>query len=139
MKKLRSFTAMLLLASVFVGFNACSDDDKEEEKPTETYEKLIIGTWKLIVDTDEIEHIVFKTDGTMTWGSDDSVSDYARYTIKGNTLYLLWSDADVIDNESDEWWKNNNLKDWEDVPLHELNSKIMKLEWSDIETYERIK
>lgn len=34
MKKMRFLTAMLLLAIVFIGFNACSDDEKEDKRAT---------------------------------------------------------------------------------------------------------
>lgn len=141
MKQIKLFSMMLLLATIFVGFNACSSDDDNNNQSS--YEELIIGKWLLIVSdgSNEVEHLVFKSNGIMTWGSDDYISDYARYKIINNKIYFRWSDKDNLENESQEWWNDtnyNNEDNWESSPIYELNSTTLKIRWSDIETYKRV-
>lgn len=119
MKKGKLITVVLLIR-----LNVCADDDEKE-----TDEGLIVGTWKLIIDDEAIEFVVFKSDGTMTLESDTFIVDYARYKVKGNILYLLWGNGDTIEDESDEWWDNNNLSDWDDIMIFELTSTSLILDW----------
>lgn len=135
MKQIKLFSVVLLLATMFIGFTACSDDDDDKKKE----ENLIVGKWKLITYTDEIEYFIFKTDGIMTWGDDDSIHDYARYKIKGNILYLLWSDSDVIENESKEWWNKDISDEWDSSNI-EIKDDVLTLKYENSkDSYRRVK
>ncbi len=59
MRRLRLFTAMLLLATMFIGFNACSSDDKDDEGKVEPKDKKvtkIVSEYKDDLQTESLEY-----------------------------------------------------------------------------------
>lgn len=70
-----------------VSFASCSDDDKDEPKPTES----IIGVWELVSDTGnslDFNTIEFKSDKTAYITSDEGNSSNNTYELNGNKLRI---------------------------------------------------
>lgn len=108
MKNFRCFSAILLIATMFLSFNACSDDDSPKE------ENLIIGKWKEL-GTNTTKILEFKSNGTFEY-TDSEDADYkevGKWKIESdNKLYFLFSDEDT-------WWASK---------IHEVNSTSLVLE-----------
>lgn len=120
MKNFRCFTAILLTATMFISFNACSDDDDND---SDKKENLIIGKWKAS-DTDIIE---FKANGSFEYSSTET----GKWKIEGDKLYFLYENGSI-------WWVSK---------IHELNSTSLVLEEyeddnttlsGDKESYQRV-
>jgi len=108
MKKFRCIAVVLLLATMFVSFNACSSDDDDNGKE----ENLIVGKWKELSSSEILE---FKSNGTFEY-TDSEDTDYkevGKWKIESDgKLYFLFSDDDT-------WWASK---------IHEVNSTSLILE-----------
>lgn len=127
MKSFKCFTAILLIATMFVSFNACSDDDDDKKE-----ENLIVGKWKELGSSEILE---FKSNGTFEYtdSGDTNYKEYGKWKIESDgKLYFLFSDEDT-------WWASK---------IHEVNSTSLVLEEyeednntlsGDKDSYQRIK
>lgn len=126
MKQIKVFSMMLLLATMFVGFNACSSDDDDDLKPedekkriakivneyddyirTETFSysngKMSKYTAKYTEDTgDEFDQTITYSNNTITLtGLLDSEEATQIYTLNNNGLAIsckiIYKDETVID------------------------------------------
>ncbi|MBK5721565.1 hypothetical protein JGH11_11850 [Dysgonomonas sp. Marseille-P4677] len=108
MKKIK-FITLLLLATLTLSFNACSDDNDDQ-----TEESLIIGKWK--ENKTSLSDIVeFKNNGTFQYTSstDSDYEEHGKWKIEsGDKLYMLFSDED----------------EWGISKIHDVNSISLVLE-----------
>ena len=104
MKNFRCLTAILITATMFVSFNACSDDDEDDKKE----ENLIVGKWKSLDPDEEGEILEYKSNGTLEWTdiNDPNYSETGIYKFVSGDLQLLF------DGDSN----------WKPFKIHELNS-----------------
>lgn len=112
LKKMRLLTAMLLLASVFIGFNACSDDDDKDKE-----ENYIIGMWDVMEKGSIGEVIEYKSNGTFEYYYTEEHKDEnetGKYKIESGKLYQMWDEDDV--------------PSWSVYKIHELNSTSLVIE-----------
>ncbi|MFV0539334.1 MAG: hypothetical protein ACK5M3_18500 [Dysgonomonas sp.] len=111
MKQIKFITVMLLLATLILSFNACSDDDDDKN------DNLIIGKWREF-DTSLSDILEFKTNGTFEYTSstDPDYEEHGKWKIEsGDKLYMLFSDED----------------DWGIYKIHEVNSISLIVEEYD--------
>lgn len=122
MKKFRCLTAILLIATMFVSFNACSDDDEEDKK-----ESLIVGKWKETGTTTVLE---FKSNGTFqyTETDDPNYEEHGKWEIESDILYMLFSD------EKEDWMTSKILL----LNTTSLVFEDMEEEGEGKSTYQRI-
>jgi len=110
MKQIRLFSMMLLLATMFLGFTACSSDDDNNGKE----EHLIVGKWKeLGIKTSTI--LEFNLNGTFQYtdSEDTDYEEHGKWKIESDgKLYFLFSDEDT-------WWASK---------IHEVNSTSLVME-----------
>lgn len=118
---------MLLLATVFVGFNACSDDDEDDK-----HESLIVGKWKLIKESGNYHtHLEFKSTGTFEYTSTEDLDyeEHGKWKIESDILYMLFSD------EEDDWMTSKILL----LNSTSLVFEDLEEEGEDKSSYQRIK
>lgn len=131
MKQIKLFSMMLLLATMFLSFNACSSDDEDKKE-----ENSIVGKWKLINSNGSVHtHLEFKSNGTFEYTStkEPEYEEHGKWKIESDgKLYFLFSDEDT-------WWTSK---------IHEVNSISLVLEEylednttlsGDKDNYQRIK
>ncbi|WP_165027320.1 lipocalin family protein [Dysgonomonas sp. ZJ279] len=93
MKQIKFISAILLLATLFLGFNACSSDDDKDEEQTNS----IVGKWKLTTNNGSIHtHLEFKSDGTFEYTStkETDYKEVGKYKIESDKLYQMFSDEE---------------------------------------------
>lgn len=95
MKKIKLLTVVFLLSTLFVGFNACSNDDEDDGKK----DQLIVGKWKRMTEEGSVHtHLEFKSNGTFEYTSiNENERDYeehGEYRIENGKLYQMFSDED---------------------------------------------
>lgn len=101
MKNFKCFTAILLIATMFVSFNACSSDDEDDKK-----ESLVIGKWRLTDENGSYHtHLEFKSNGTFEYTSskDPNYEEHGIWKIESDILYMLFSDTE------DDWFTSKIL------------------------------
>lgn len=111
MRNFRCFPAILLIATMFLSFNACSDDGEDDKK-----ESLIVGKWKLISGNGNVHtHLEFKSNGTFEYTSTEELDyeEHGKWKIESDILYMLFSD------EEEDWMTNK---------IHLLNSMSLIIE-----------
>lgn len=100
---------MLLLATMFLSFNACSSDDDKKE------ENSIVGKWKVMATgyTDQI--MEFKSNNTFEYFyTNKGYSEKGKYKIESDKLFLMWDEDDI--------------PTWDMHKIHELNSISLIIE-----------
>lgn len=91
MKTLRLIGMTLLMVMLAVNFAACSNDDKEDAKPS------IVGTWKLVSSEGLVAtHVAYNSNGTFKYTStkEADYEEHGKYKIEGTKLYEMPSDED---------------------------------------------
>lgn len=90
MKQIKLFSMMLLLATMFVGFNACSDDDDDKGNDS------IVGKWKVMQSGYDGDFMNFTSDGKFEYyHASRDYSEYGKYKVETGNLYLMYSDEDT--------------------------------------------
>lgn len=108
MKKFKLLAVVFLLSTLFVSFNACSNDDEDDKKE----ENLIVGKWKELGSTTILE---FMSNGTFEYTDSKNLNyeEHGKWKIESDgKLYFLFSDDDT-------WWASK---------IHEANSTSLVLE-----------
>ncbi len=111
MKKTINYLLMsLFVATLSLGFVACSDDDDDDNNGNppgqevgnggqgtgNNMQTLILGTW-IWNDEGDVESYTFNPDGTGVWVSveagEEPDTDIFRWSINGNILTMIESDG----------------------------------------------
>lgn len=91
MKQIKFISAMLLIATMFLGFNACSDDDDKGKEQTSS----IVGKWKPMEDGYTNDRLEFKSNGTFDYyHAEDKYSEVGKYKVESGKLYQMYSDEE---------------------------------------------
>lgn len=90
MKQIKLFSVLLLLATMFMGFNACSDDDDDKGND------LIVGKWKVMASGSDGDWMNFTSDGKFEYyHAKNEYSEYGKYKVETGNLYLMYSDENT--------------------------------------------
>lgn len=91
MKQIKFISAMLLIAVMFLSFNACSDDDDKGKEQTSS----IVGKWKVLEEGYTNDRYEFKSNGTFDYyHADDKYHEVGKYKIESGKLYQMYSDEE---------------------------------------------
>lgn len=91
MKQIKLISAMLLIATMFLGFNACSDDDDNGKEQTSS----IVGKWKVMEDKYSNDRLEFKSNGTFDYyHAEWKYSEVGKYKVESGKLYQMYSDEE---------------------------------------------
>ncbi len=92
MKKLRLFAAMLLFASVFIGFNACSSDDKDDDggiEPKERKVTKIVNEYDDYISTETFAYFNGKlSKHTASYNNEEGLENDLKITYEGSKVIM---------------------------------------------------
>ena len=91
MKQIKFISAMLLIAIIFLGFNACSDDNDKGKEQTSS----IVGIWKVLDAKYVNDRYEFKSNGTFDYyHAEGKYHEVGKYKIESGKLYQMVSDEE---------------------------------------------
>lgn len=91
MKQIKLISAILLIATMFLGFNACSDDDDKGKEQTSS----IVGKWKVLDAKYANDWYEFKSNGTFDYyHAEGDYHEVGKYKVESGKLYQMYSDED---------------------------------------------